>query len=159
VSRSSQRGSVLAEFAIVSLAALTLIFGIIEFGRALYMYHLVTEVSREGTRYAIINGSIACPGGSPSQDPLQTYVSSQAPIAGPGALTVTTTCATSTICANSSSTNCSNASGCTATTAPYNTTGCVVSVKVDYSFHFIIPIVSHLTLPMTSTSTMVISGG
>jgi Flp pilus assembly protein TadG len=157
MSRSSQRGSVLAEFTIVSLAVLTLIFGIIDFGRALYMYHLVSEVSRQGSRYAIVNGAAACPGGSPSPDPLQSYVSSQAPLAGPGALTVTTTCANSTLCASSSSTNCSNASGCTAGTAPYNSAGCLVSVQVAYAFHFFAPIVSSLTLPMTSTSIMVIS--
>ena len=157
MSAPSQRGSVLVEFVVVSLAALTLIFGIIEYGRAIYTLHLLSEVSRQGARYAIVNGATACPGGSPSQDPLQSYVRAQAPLAGPGALTVTTTCSNATLCADASSVNCSNASGCTASAAPYNTAGCIVSVKVDYSFHFLVPIVSIQTLPMTSTSTMVIS--
>jgi Flp pilus assembly protein TadG len=153
----SQRGSVLVEFAIVSMAALTLIFGIIDFARAIYTLHLVSEVSREGARYAIVNGSTACPGGNPIPDPLQSYVSAQAPLAGPGTLTVTTTCANAAICGSTTATNCSNASGCTASAAPYNSSGCLVSVRVDYTFHFLIPIVSMQTLPMTGTSTMVIS--
>jgi hypothetical protein len=154
---ASQRGSVLVEFAIVSMAALTLIFGIIDFGRAIYTLHLVSEVSREGARYAIVNGAAACPGGSPNPDPLQSYVSAQAPLAGPGSLTITTTCANATICASGSDTNCSNASGCTASAAPFNAPGCLVSVRVDYTFHFLLPIVALQTLPMSSTSTMVIS--
>jgi Flp pilus assembly protein TadG len=153
--RASRRGTVLVEFTIASIAFLTLTLGVVDFGRALYMYHLVSEVSREGARHAIVNGVASCAGGSP--DPLQSYVSSQAPIAGSGSLTVTTTCSNSTVCATASSTNCSNASGCTATAAPYDTAGCIASVKVDYSFHFMVPLVSTLTLPMTSTSTMVIS--
>lgn len=155
MSRSSQRGSVLAEFALVSLATLTIIFGIIDFGRALYMYHLVAEVAREGARYAIVNGATACAGGSP--DPLQSYVSAQAPLAGPGALTVTTTCADTTICANGTATNCSNADPCTGATSPFNKPGCLATVNVTYQFHFFVPIVSRLTLPMSGTSTMTIS--
>lgn len=157
MSARSQRGSVLVEFVVVSLVALTLIFGIIDYGRALYTMHLLSEVSRQGARYAIVNGGTACPGGNPAPDPLQSFVAAQAPLAGPGAVTVTTNCANATLCADASATGCSNATGCTASAAPYNTAGCLVSVKVDYTFHFLVPLVSLLTLPMTSTSTMVIS--
>lgn len=155
MSRASQRGAVLAEFAIVSLATLTIIFGIIDFGRALYTYHLVAEVAREGARYAIVNGAAACAGGSP--DPLQSYVTAQAPLAGSGALVVTTTCTDTTICANGTATNCSNADPCTGAGAPFNKPGCLATVNVTYQFHFLVPIVSQLTLPMSGTSTMTIS--
>jgi Flp pilus assembly protein TadG len=150
-----QRGSALAEFGIVSIAALTLMFGMIDFGRALYSYHLVAEVARQTARYAIVNGTTACPGGSPSPDPLQSFANAQAPLVGSGSLSVTTSCAGSTVCASGSSTNCSNTGGCTA--APYNSAGCLVSVEVNYSFQFLVPIVSQLTLPMSSISTMVIA--
>jgi Flp pilus assembly protein TadG len=155
VSRSSERGTALVEFALVSTAALTIILGILDFGRALYSFHLVSEVARQGARHAIVNGVASCAGGTP--DPLQSWVSSQAPLVGSGSLTVTTSCSNSTPCANASSTNCSNASNCTAISAPYDTAGCIVSVEVDYPFHFLVPLVSNLTLQMTSTSTMVIS--
>lgn len=138
----SERGSTLAEFAIVSIAVLTLIFGIIDFGRAIYSYHLVSNGARLGTRYAIVHGTASCEGGSP--DPLQSYVSSQAPLVGLGALTVTTTCP-------------GGNTGCTSSSSPFDGTGCLVSVQVAYSFHFLVPIVSALTVPMTSTSTMVIT--
>lgn len=157
MSRLGERGSVLAEFAITSIVALTIIFAIIDFGRALYMTHLVSEGARMGARYAIVNATTACPGGNPNPDPLLSYVSALTPLAGQNALTVTTTCANTTLCANSSSTNCSNASGCTSNANPYNTRGCLVTVKVDYSFNFLVPLVSRLTLPMTSSSTMAIS--
>jgi Flp pilus assembly protein TadG len=150
-----QRGSALAEFGIVSIAALTLMFGMVDFGRALYMYHLVAEVARQTVRYAIVNGAAACPGGNPSPDPLQSFADTQAPLVGSGSLSVTTSCAGSTLCASGSSTNCSNTGGCTA--SPYNSAGCLVTVEVDYAFHFLVPMVSQLTLPMTSTSTMVIA--
>ena len=150
-----ERGTALVEFAIASAAALTLILGILDFSRALYSYHMVSELARQGARHAIVNGAGSCGGGSP--DPLQSWVSAQAPLVGSGALTVTTTCSDTTTCASGTSTNCSNANNCTATAAPYDTAGCVVSVQVAYQFHFLVPLVSLLTLPMSSTSTMVIS--
>lgn len=153
--RNAERGTALVEFAIASVAVLTLILGVLDFSRALYSFHLVSEVARQGARHAIVNGSSSCAGGSP--DPLQSWVSAQAPLVGSGSLTVTTTCSNTTACASSSSTNCSNASNCTASAAPYDSSGCIVSVEVAYQFHFLIPLVSLLTLPMTSTSTMVIS--
>ena len=50
-SRHAERGQVLAEFAVVSLAVLMMVFGIIDCGRALYTYHLVSDDARLGSRY------------------------------------------------------------------------------------------------------------
>lgn len=138
----NQRGQVLAEFAVCSLAALTLFLGTIDFARALYTYHLVDEGARLGTRYAIVNGDAACAGGSP--DPLQTYVSGQAPGITPSLMTVTTTCP-------------GGNTGCSSTASPFDGAGCLVSVTVTYSFHFIAPVISLLVIPMSSSSQMVIS--
>ena len=148
-----ERGVALVEFAIVSAAVLMLILGVLDFSRAIYTYHLVSEVARQGARHAIVNGAAACA----APDSLQSWVSAQAPLVGSGALTVTTACSGTTMCASSTSTNCSNANNCTATSVPYDTAGCIVSVEVDYQFHFLVPLVSLMTLPMSSTSTMVIS--
>ena len=155
MSRLAERGATIVEFAIVSTVALMLIFGILDFSRALYSYHQVSEVARQGARYAIVNGGAACGGGTP--DPMQAWVNQHATLLGDGSLSVTTTCSDSAACEDASSTNCSNANNCTATSAPYDAPGCIVSVKVDYSFHFLVPLVSKLTVPMSSTSTMVIS--
>jgi Flp pilus assembly protein TadG len=136
------RGQVLAEFAVCSLAALVMLLGIVDFGRALYTYHLVSEGARLATRYAIVNGVASCAGGSP--DPLYGYVLGQSAGITASQLTVTTVCA-------------GGNTGCSSTVSPFNGTGCLVSVTVEYSFNFIAPLVSLIAVPMTSRSQMVIS--
>jgi Flp pilus assembly protein TadG len=142
VSHDRERGQVLAEFAICSLAALTMFFGIIDFARALYTDHLVTNGARLATRYAMVNSAAACAGGTP--DPLQAYVLAQSPGLTASLLTVTTTCP-------------GGNAGCTSTASPYNGTGCLVTVTVAYSFHFVAPFVSLLVIPFTSNSQTVMS--
>lgn len=150
------RGQVLAEFALISVAALMIIFGIIDFGRAFYTYHLVSNAARLGTRYAIVRGSTSCTGATP--DPLLSYVSGQAPGIDSSKMTVTTVCTNTPGLAHP----------CTSTAAPFSGAGCLVTVTVTYPFTFVIPllslsnILSHspgtlLKPAMTSTSAMVIS--
>jgi Flp pilus assembly protein TadG len=138
----NDRGQVLAEFAVASLAAITLLLGIIDTGSAVYTYHLIGNAARLATRYAIVNGVAACAGGSP--DPLFADVSSQSWGIDPTQLTVTSTCP-------------GGNTGCPSTVAPFNGAGCLVSVTVNYSFHFIAPLFSILSVPMSSRSQMVIS--
>ena len=139
--RAGERGSALAEFAIVSTAALTLIFGIIDFGRALYTYHLVSEAARLGSRYAVVRGSTACAGGTP--DPLQSYVSSQAPGIDPSQMIVNT--------------RCTNTTGCSSSATPWSGYGCLVTVNVQYPFRFIVALMPQFQFTMASSSAMVIS--
>jgi Flp pilus assembly protein TadG len=138
----SARGQVLAEFAAASLAALTLMLGILDFARAVYTFHLVSDGARIATRYAIVNGVASCAGGTP--DPLQAYVLAASPGITASKLTVTTTCA-------------GGNSGCSSLASPFNGAGCLVSVTVAYSFSLVTPFVSLLAIPMTSRSQMVIS--
>lgn len=51
--RHNQRGANLAEAALTMLLLFTIIFGIIEFGRAFNVYQVVTNATREGARYAV----------------------------------------------------------------------------------------------------------
>ena len=55
-SQRMERGSTLVEFALVLIVLMVMMFGIIDFARALYTYHFVANVAREGTRYAIVRG-------------------------------------------------------------------------------------------------------
>lgn len=55
--RWSRRGAALVETALVLPIFLMLIFGIIEFGRALMVSNMVTNAAREGARIAILDGS------------------------------------------------------------------------------------------------------
>ena len=47
-----ERGAIAVEFAIILPVLLLLVFGIIDFGHAWYMKHLMSDASREGARYA-----------------------------------------------------------------------------------------------------------
>lgn len=138
-----ERGNALVEFAIVSTASLTLMLGIVDFGRALYTYHLVANAARSGTRYAMVRGSTCTVSGCPATgDAIQTYVRGLAPGIDPNLLQVSTTW--------SSGNGCSDP----ANQGP----GCVVAVKVSYDFRFVmIPLVPDVTLTMASTSQIVIA--
>jgi Flp pilus assembly protein TadG len=139
---AGERGSALVEFALVSTATLTLMLGIIDFGRAVYTYHLVANGARSGTRYAIVRGSTCTVTGCPATtDSIQTYVRGLAPGINPNSLAVTTTWSSTGACSDP------------ANQGP----GCTVAVQVSYPFRFIIPLLPNFTMTMSSTSQMVIS--
>jgi Flp pilus assembly protein TadG len=140
--RNRERGASLPETAIVMGVVLALLFGIVDFGRAMYTYAFVAQLAREGARWAIVRGAQCtqldhC---NASSSDVQTYVQSL-------------------------SEGATNANGITVTaiwpTCPPGLSGkqpgCTVNVNVAYKFAFIAPFVSHLTMPMSSTSQMVIS--
>ena len=53
---SDECGSALIEVAAVALLLFTLIFGIMDFSRALYIDHFLANAAREATRYAMVRG-------------------------------------------------------------------------------------------------------
>ena len=54
--RTGERsGQAIVEFALVSVAFFMLVFGTIDFGRAVYMYSELSNAVREGARYGKIN--------------------------------------------------------------------------------------------------------
>lgn len=54
--RTGERsGQSIVEFAVVSVAFFMLVFGTIDFGRAVYMYSELSNAVREGARYGKIN--------------------------------------------------------------------------------------------------------
>jgi Flp pilus assembly protein TadG len=136
--RHCQRGQVLGEFAIASATALLLILGIIDFGRAMFVYDFVANAARMGTRYAIVHAA-PCNGG------------------------VTTSCELAVknfIAANGTGIDQSKVQliftwegtpTCAGTANP----GCNVKLEVDYPFAFMMTPLPTLTLK--STSQMVIS--
>ena len=52
-----ERGVELIEFALISILFFMLSFGIMEFGRAIWIYGTVAHVAKEGARFAIVRGS------------------------------------------------------------------------------------------------------
>lgn len=156
----SDEGSSLVEFALIFVVMITMFFGIIDFCRAAYSYHFVSNAAREATRWAAVNGA-SCSGdgscngtapmnnGTATEADIQTYVTNLTP-SGIDSTKITTT-ATWPVQANGP-TICS-----TTAKAP----GCTVQVKVTYAFSFIFPLVykvfsSNGTLTLSSTSEMIV---
>ncbi len=52
--RRFNRGTTTVEFAIIGLVLMMVVFGIIEFGRALYTMNMLTEATRRGARMAAV---------------------------------------------------------------------------------------------------------
>jgi Flp pilus assembly protein TadG len=136
----------MVETAIVMSVVLLLLFGIIDFGRAIYTYSFVATVAREGARWMIVRGSQSCTGPidncNAQSSNLQTYVRGL----NNGVLDSSKLTATATF------------SACPSGAAAGNGQGCTVNVTVTYNpFLFIAPFVSKASISMTSTSKMVIS--
>ncbi|MGH7708016.1 MAG: TadE/TadG family type IV pilus assembly protein [Vulcanimicrobiaceae bacterium] len=138
--RHHERGQVLVEFALAGTIGLTLIFGIIDFGRALFTYDLVGNAARIGTRYAIVNAT-PCSNGvtSPCETAITNYILSKSPGLDSSKLQPPV------YTWEGPSTNCPG------TGQP----GCYVRVALSYNFSFVL-----LPLPaqtLASSSQMVIS--
>jgi Flp pilus assembly protein TadG len=143
-------GNALTEFALVIPFLLAGIFGVIEFGRALYAYHFVSDAAREATRWASVRGNNCnaylqvC---HAKESDVEDYVESIAP---PGIDTKPTKLLVSTawVAPPGKGNFCNK--------FPQNP-GCAVQVTVTYKFNFILPFMPTSTYSMKSTSEMVIS--
>jgi hypothetical protein len=70
--RRGTKGQALAEFALVAPIFLLIIFAIIEGGRFVFFYEMLSSATREGARYAIVHGYNAadgCPSGPMAEPP------------------------------------------------------------------------------------------
>jgi len=145
--RHAQRGASMPEMAVAAVVFFLLLFGIVDFGRALYTYGFVAQLAREGARWYIVRGTTSCAnsqsllnncGANSSQ--VQAYVRSL----NEGATK------TSLISVTAAPVSCPN--GGTAAAAP----GCTVAVTVTYPFAFAMGFMPG-GITMSSTSTMVVS--
>lgn len=162
--RRMERGSTLVEFALVFIVLMLMMFGVIDFARALYTYHFVANAAREGTRYAIVRGATCNPALSgceaESLNSIPSYVQGLSTGIGidPSLVSVTATWPGPPSTPNGT-TNCTN-----------DQPGCLVQVQVTYPFKFIFPLMPTQTctigtgasqvtanICMSSISQMVIS--
>lgn len=157
-----ERGDSLLEFAVSAIVVFTLLFGIMEFARAMYLYHFVSYAAQAGTRYAIVRGSTwstACSSSTSGLECLaansdvQSYVKGIAP---PGVDTtkLTVNATWPGTAAGSSGATCANTSS-PAKTNDHNP-GCQVKVVVTYPFTFIAPFMPTATPTFSATSVQVI---
>lgn len=55
VSRKTERGATLVEFAIGATVFFTVMFAVVEFGRMLYVHNALSDAALRGARYAVVN--------------------------------------------------------------------------------------------------------
>jgi Flp pilus assembly protein TadG len=68
----------MVEFAIVSVIFLFLLFGVVEFGRAVWIKNSINAGAREGARYAAVRGSTS--GRPATADSVSAYVATKIPV-------------------------------------------------------------------------------
>ena len=161
---SRQRGASILEFAFVLILIMfPLMFGIIDFSRAMYAYHWVSYEAREASRWASVRGAgctAPMTGCNADSAAVQAYVQSIVAAgmynvacngATKGCVSVTTTWPGT----GGDGTSCTNSGN-----SPANSPGCIVQVQVNYYFGFSLPFIGNLsgtTMNLHSTSQMVIS--
>jgi Flp pilus assembly protein TadG len=141
-SRGCPRGQTYAEFLMVVLPTLLIIFGVISFAMTIYTYSFLSNAARDAVRYAIVHGAKST---SPAtSDVIQTFVRNEAQGLSQSSITVSS-------CWNPQAppNQCPGPTG-------NNTPGKVVSVKVSYTFHPLYPFAA-VTLPLSSSAQMLIS--
>jgi Flp pilus assembly protein TadG len=72
-----QRGITSVEFAIIGSLLMVVVFGVIEFGRALFVMNTLTEATRRGARLAAV-----CPVGDPAPAKSAAFSSSGLAVSG-----------------------------------------------------------------------------
>jgi Flp pilus assembly protein TadG len=151
-----QRGAVTLEFTLGLLVILfPLMFGVVDFSRAAYAYHWVSNAARDATRWASVRGQncILLSGGCPAvASDVQTFVQG---LSVPGLNSANITATTTWSGKGGDGNDCTNGGVLTS-----KSSGCVVQIKVKYQFTFSFPYLSSVTgktLNLQSTSQMVIS--
>jgi Flp pilus assembly protein TadG len=88
-SRRGERGANTVEFALSFLLFFTVVFAVMEFGRAVAFYNILAGATKEGARYAMTHGSAS--GAAATQTDIQDVVRRWAVGLDSSAVTVTAT--------------------------------------------------------------------
>jgi Flp pilus assembly protein TadG len=149
-------GNNLIEYALVFMFFMSMVLGIVDFSRALYTYHFLSNAAREATRYASVRGSTcnddsSCSAATPDTGPagpgnsvVQDYVATIVP---PGIDSSKVTVQPNWLVQASSPPICNTT---------INAPGCTVVVQVSYNFTFVVPFIRSTSLPLSSSSEMII---
>lgn len=135
--KESERGSTLVEFAIGATVFLTIMFAVIEFGRALWVHNALSDAARRGARYAVIHTAA-------DSDAVKNVVVYGDPSGGSTPLVDNLT-----------------TSNVNVTYTGFGLSGGTATVKIsNYQFQFVVPIVStSITMPSYSTTLTAESAG
>ncbi len=134
----SEEGSSLIEFAVTLPVMFMLLFMFMELCLMFYTHDMISEVAREGTRYAMVRGASCPTTSSPTCEVTATQVNAFVnsigwPNIGGGTMTVNTTYPDGN-----------------------ESVGSRVQVQVTYAFKVSMPFVPNKTINMSSTSVMYI---
>jgi len=142
-SRGRARGQALVEFALVVPFFFLLLFGIIEAGRFIFYYETLSNATREGARYAIVNGAntLGCPSGPPA----------------PGTSGCDTSGANVVARVRQSAIGLPNAITTTPTWLPDNGRGSTVQVDAQMTYRVLVPLVPLPNITVKAESTLVIN--
>lgn len=145
-------GNNLIEYALVFMFFMSMVLGIVDFGRALYTYHFLSNAAKEAARYGAVRGSTcnndsSCSAADPDAGPaapgntvIQDYVTTIVPPGvDPAKLTTDPSWP-----------------GGGAVCAVSNSPGCPVEVTVSYNFDFVVPFIRSTPLTLSSSSEMTI---
>jgi Flp pilus assembly protein TadG len=126
-----QRGANTVEFGLSFLLFFFLMYGIMEFGRVVASYNMLSGATREGARYAVVHGSAS--GSTATATDIQNIVRRWGVGLDSSSLVVTTTW------------------------NPGNGPGGKVNVKATYTLQPFTALILHKAITLQSTSQMVIS--
>ena len=127
--RKDERGGTLVEFSIAATVFLLLLFGVVEFGRALWTHNALTDAARRGARYAVVHQAADI-------DSVKNVVVYEDPAGG-----------TTPVVEGLTTDNVQ------VTYSGFTLDGGTVQVTItNYDFHFVVPIVS-TTIRMPSYTT------
>jgi Flp pilus assembly protein TadG len=145
-SQDPERGQTLVEFALVVMIFLVVLFGILEFSRALWTYNTIVQATRAGARFAVVEIP------SVTNNAVKNYVvyhnsaGTGAPVV-PGLSTSSVTVTYTRIDPNTG-----NPVEATTLQDKYNSAYVQVGIT-GYTFNFIVPILgSGITLPAFTTT-------
>jgi len=143
-SRKATSGQALAEFALIAPLFFLILFGIIEGGRFIFYYEVLNNATREGARYAIVNGA-------------NTIGCSTGPSA-PGTTSCDPTGADVIRVVRSNAFGIPPASvSVTPTWAPDNGRGSTVTIGATYSYRTLIPLVPLPAITVAAESNLVVN--
>jgi hypothetical protein len=161
--RRRARGQALPEFALVAPLFFLLLFGIIEAGRFIYYYEVLSNATREGARYAIVNGAgsdeVGCPTGpaAPSSNPCDIDGSDVVDRVRAAAIGVLGPSVTVDRCWWYSAGDCDFKNGLTTFGGGDNGRGATVTVEARYTYAPLIPIVPLPNITVQAESSLVVN--
>ncbi len=129
--RAGKRGSAMLEATFVTLAALTIILGIMDFARLIYAYNSMSSIARETSRFASVRGQSS--GRPASASDIRSEALRQAIAMDTAAMNVTTAW------------------------SPDNKPGSTVAVTVTYTLQAMTPVMPAGLFTVASTSRSMIS--